>query len=361
MPLSSDRECPEIAEKIDWQYGKCPYKNSPSRNPHGVPHKIPMSFLERDRLSQAFPDMLQIVEDVRQVFIAERGLSADLLLYDARALLKGLKFLPTYLVARGDNAFSPDQVLPPTLIVLSNSASGSLGATGSLLDRNLLNPDPANVIAVPDVDKAIGYTEEIGSMVGQKTVCAAYPAMMKRFINTAVHGREVSDRQPPMSERTKFNIWDFLKPEELPSLIDFAESLEFCHEAFAVLSHFDFEASTKLKEHIKKKHSDRRMRQVVADYIAKAELTMHAVVAHQVRMNVCLGRESFVAGTSLEDYKDYARLEMLDLIDGLSESQIPRHLLTQEQRTSHVAVDLGSSIWRLMAESDGVAVPMYLR
>lgn len=235
IPLSSDRREPDYVNQIDFQYRPNAFKNSPSRYLGGKPHPIPVSGLEQRRLGETYRDMMGIVETVRDGFVGHftkhKDPSRPLDVIETSKLLDALTALPHYLTFRTVKSFSPQGEIPPSVIVLSNSASGSKGALEAWIE--LHQQEVAFHRKTPDVEEMIEITENIHTMapVHGKTVCAASPAQQRHFLEAVIHG--------PSEKSIVADNADLLREEEVEAFVKFGVALKRGIYAASGLRGFD--------------------------------------------------------------------------------------------------------------------------
>lgn len=218
IPQLSDRH-PDTPKDIDFRYESCPFPNSPSRYPNGVPHETPISGLERQRLAENYPEILAITGVVRDAYLKSHGkdpeTSGSLTIGEAKEVIMGLSYIPQYLINRAVNPFKPQGEIPPVYIALSNSASGAHGAVNAQLIAE--GQTEAALESVPDVDLMIKLVEKEGALVGPKTICVASPQLMKNYLNAIVYGSE--DKAKTTEIAPTFDV------SEVPSIIKFGKGM----------------------------------------------------------------------------------------------------------------------------------------
>ncbi len=316
IPLTSDRELPEIVEKIDFDYRPNTFRTSPSRYPNGRPHPIPVSGLEQRRLGESYRDMMQTIALVRDGYLGllknrkdkDRPLSA----HEMFGLLHILKFLPHYLSFRAEGAMEKTGEIPPAVLVLSNSAAGTLGALGSWMDVHESEPDYLS--KTPNVGEMISLAERTGTMVlpGSKTVCAASPAQQRHFINAVLFG--------PNEKFMPGTKVEFLDESEIMSLAKFGNAI---HKGSGYLGQImwldnvyyqrvrgvqdvlmltpgrEQEARFVIEGHIK-------------EFNARTELLLDTLSVIEGEMNKALGRNEVIGRKlSLEDIHKQKRVQMI--------------------------------------------------
>lgn len=188
IPLSSDRAPKELIQDLDFEYKPCPFRDSPSRYPDGQPHEIPVSGLEQRRLVEHYDMALGLAAGVRQRLFPDKG-SASLSNYETIQVLQSLKWLPHYLAFRGGSQYNTGR-LHPGVVITSNCAAGTLGGLyAGLEDRAQVENEAVGL--PPEAAQMIAASEKRGTMIGENTVCAASPRMMKKFIEATSNTGDV--------------------------------------------------------------------------------------------------------------------------------------------------------------------------
>jgi len=218
IPQLSDRH-PDTPKNIDFKYASCPFTNSPSRYPNGVPHEKPISELERQRLAENYLEILAITGVVRDAYLRSHGkdpeTNGSLTVGEAKEVIMGLSYIPQYLINRAVNPFKPQGEIPVVYIALSNSASGAHGAVNAQFIAE--GQTEAALGSAPDVDLMIDLVEKEGALVGPKTVCVASPLQMKNYINAIIDGPE--DKAKTTEITPAFDV------SEVPSIIKFGKGM----------------------------------------------------------------------------------------------------------------------------------------
>jgi hypothetical protein len=292
VPLNSNRDkSPEFAD-IDYRMAPGHFHNSPSRSPGGEPHPtVQMSHLEHERLVQNFPQMLKTLMIVRTAYLQraygpDADLSTPLRPTQAREMLQGLMFLPHYLVNRSQNPVAPHGVLPPVFVVLSNSASGSIGAIGGYLNEHEEN---LAVRAQPlNVGEAIDIAERDGTMVSKNGMCVASRSKQDRFLTTVVNGA-------PLRE-TSFDPLEWFTFDEIPRIIAFGTAMEAGSVALASLVVEDKKAASLIDKDITKDRNPRRIKRAKEEaqkFLIKIYGLLSLANMSQHQINIALGRQPF--------------------------------------------------------------------
>ncbi len=285
VPLVSDRAPKRLTAGIDWQYQSCPFQNSISRYPDGKPHETPISGLERKRLQDNYPRSLSIVKVIRDTFVANTRTSGEnnvqsLNALEMRGILRALSYFPHYLTLRASNPIPARGALPPEIVVLSNAAAGTLGSLEAYLGPQ---EDPAFLRMPPKVEEMIMASEELGTMVGDKTVCVASPEQMRHFISYIVNGDE--------RYQERFDITPFFTPDkEIAPLCVFGQETYLSHTGIEKFRMLDSLASEDIKRHIKKRHNPRRIRSIMNEFSQLSKRLLHELNQRQEAVNMSLGR-----------------------------------------------------------------------
>ena len=220
IPLDSNRsqDNPHTAS-IDFELQKCPFSDSPSRFPDGVPHEKPMSGLERKRLNEHYQQNLSAFKYLRDILITARedeDTARPLSIRETRDLLSGMAFLQHYLVYRAENSLESTGQIPVDIILDSSVARGALVAT-ELFVRNeeYSNIDIDTAIFDPKI--LVEDAEKAGMMVGEYTVCVVSPKQMDHFFQAIIFGNSI--------ESGLGNIENLVKPYEVQKLVEFGLSM----------------------------------------------------------------------------------------------------------------------------------------
>lgn len=346
IPLESDRAPADLISEIDFRYGPFPYNDSPSRNRYRQP-PIPMSFLEHERLKDNYPDLLKLEAELREEFLSLIELyggdkTTRLSLPLAITFLGALKFLPTYLVCRAESPFAVHGEVPPAVIALSNTSSGTMGALWGYIQTRMQFPD--QLPEEPTAEAIVADAERRGNMVGEKTVCVAKPAMMRNFINAVLEG-------PIVPKQAQLSMSELIKKGEITNLLQFSHSITFCSEALAPLSSVDKRTAEQVERMLRLGHSDRRIRDSMMDYLDTLHIVLGGVTIHQVRINAALKRQAYSPEISIADYEGPLNLQMPSIIDRLTRNQIPEPYASGEQRFHIGDINPNLGIWDLLAIS----------
>lgn len=284
VPLQSDR-VPE-SQGIDFQYHPNAYTDSPSRFPNQQPHPVPVSGLERGRLIEAYPRVRKLLLATRQAYIDQRYAETpdpELTVHDGISILGALQNLPLYTVVRPHNSVPAQGVLPPFLVVSSNAASGGVGALGAVARGRIGLP-------LPSGREALDATEEEGSLVGQKTVCAAPSRMITGYLDMLKHGSEtiaVGD----VREETD----GFVDVTELSALVSFGAHMEALYEVHRQRGMADHIASTILRKYNPRTQAHSRRQRQAENALRTFRATIQGAVAAYTlgsrSLNLDLGRE----------------------------------------------------------------------
>lgn len=296
IPLSSDRSYPDLIKDIDWDYQPAPstFRGSPSRYPDGSPHVVPISGLERNRLRDNYPKMLLMLGELREQYIRyKRGdsdiatLPTPLTIAEMREFLRGLIHLPHYLVHRGKNPVPSQGVLAPSVLLLSNSAAGSLAALETYATvrkpRSNKVPEPENVIA--DVERG-------SNLMGEKTMCVAAPAQMNHFLSAVINGSgQESGVTAPL-----------VSPKETFSFFEFGHHAYVVQEFLGELWAKDNEVYKAIGKQIKNGHNPRRYQAHLDIFLREAEFAIIRMQPFQDRINVLLGRSTSGKPLKFEEF-----------------------------------------------------------
>jgi len=322
IPLTSDRELPEIVETIDFDYRPNNFRTSPSRYPNGKPHPIPVSGLEQRRLGESYRDMMQAISLIRDGYLNALQNRTDktgpLSAHELFGLLHIFKFLPHYLSFRAEEAMEKVGDMPPVVLVLSNSAAGTLGALGSWMDVH--ESDPDFLSKTPNVEEMIILAETTGTMAlpGKKTVCAASPAQQKHFMDAVIFGP--SDKSLP---GTKI---DFLEKSEIISLAKFGNAMHKGSGYLGQIMWLDNVYYQRVKEtqDVLALTPGRTQEALfiidgyIKEFKTRTELLLSALDAIESDMNKALGRQELNGGKiSLEDINKQKRMQMIRLVSSV--------------------------------------------
>jgi len=167
IPHQSDRAPMGLQQGIDWRMRPWTDPKSASRLQADIPEdeRAPMSGLEEERLDANFRKILLFALYIRDGYIESRqevGEDIDPSSLDTAsniAIHGALKVLPYYLIYRRQNHVAPLGQLPPSLIVLSNSAAGAIGGLAHLTVGLSDNETRTVLSAPPNIDKALARTE----------------------------------------------------------------------------------------------------------------------------------------------------------------------------------------------------------
>lgn len=223
VPRSSDRGNPELRKHLKFDMRQTPFTDSPSRIQADAEDPKPMSEFERKRLANHYAELLSIVGAVRARYITEvrnqgnwMGEVAPLTSKETKEVLSGLFHLPDYLVHRANNSVEPFGVMPPALIIMSNAASGTLGALVGYLNK--YGESAMKFVTPPSAKEMIKIAEEDpeAPMVGAKTVCVASPKLMHHFIGSVVHG-------PGSYYRDAFDLSEWVSADEYVNMVKFGD------------------------------------------------------------------------------------------------------------------------------------------
>lgn len=280
IPLSSDRE-EDLAQGIDFKYAACPFHNSPSRLPENQPdpqNPKPISMLERERLATHYSDTLAIADYVRDTYLSQLGQPIrPLTTEEVRDVLRGLFFFPHYLTLRGKNPFPTEGKLPPPSVIISNSASGSVGAVEGYLVRNEQDPEVLN--SPPDVDQMVAIAEKNIALVGDKTVCAASPEQMHHFLSAISFGLD--------KIKSSFDVEALLTRDEVLPLIAFGSVAYIANEKMVKLKDFDNSAADVIE---KESNSDGTKAAVLNSFDVFSQRILGELMVHELQINKVLGR-----------------------------------------------------------------------
>jgi hypothetical protein len=296
IPIASDRSKPEVIKDINWDYQSCPFADSPSRYPNGAPHPIPISGLERKRLGTHYSSTLSILEYVKDGFfnsVEATDLpreSRQLSTRESEVILKGLMFLPHYLVWRANNSFPPDGALPPAVIILSNSSSGSLGGLQAYMDENYANPELYK--KPPVVSSVIEASERSRAMIGHKTICTASPDQMHHFISSIVSGATVKGSQVTPS--------DLLHKSEVANLLRFGEQAYEAREEIERFGQSDTHATQMIEAILRSGENTESIRNHIQTVIFLSQIVINQLQTRQGIINDSLGRR--IASPELNFY-----------------------------------------------------------
>lgn len=319
VPLTSDRGKPEAIKDIDFDYRPNTFRTSPSRYPDGKPHEIPVSGLEQRRLGESYRDMMQTISEVRNGFIDmlsyPKAKTEPLNAHEFLAVLGVLRFLPHYLAYRSHNPMAQNGEIPPMVMVLTNSASGTKGALGAWMDVHESEVDYLN--KVPDVDEMITLIENIGSMApkGGKTVCAASPAQQRHFMDAVIYGP--SDKSKSQSEHS------FMPSTEIPSLIRFGYAINSASGLLGEilrLDHVNAQIIEGLKNassvlNVGEEETTSAIQRVSEKFIEGVKPLLSRIDAAESSMNRALGREEVASSPiSLQDINSQKALAMYPLV-----------------------------------------------
>ncbi|HVT01264.1 MAG TPA: hypothetical protein VHE53_03475 [Patescibacteria group bacterium] len=283
ITLASDRDRPEYVEDINWDFVPNSFKTSPSRYPHGHPHEKPISRLERKRLNVNYMAMLGLVGRVRDAYLEgvlgpDVDKSQPLSLQQSSELLDALRYLPQYLSYRSQNALKPHGELPPTIVVLSNGASGGKGAI-----EGLKYLDGSNLDSVPNIEDAIAMVEDLGALIGKgKTICVASPEQIRSFLNAVVYG--------PDSNYDKNAFQDIFDVSEIASLIKFSESFSVLLDEFEKIKSIDRNLAERINELVEGYTTTSALKAVINEFYLKTEASFKVMTLSQKNMNLALER-----------------------------------------------------------------------
>ena len=285
IPKESDRDLYEekLFEGIDFRYQACPFSNSPSRFPNGAPHEIPISGLERDRLSENYYEILGNLQVVRDYYIdntrPESEKNKPLSIVEMRDILMTLNYAANYLVYRSANPVDAFGKLPTDLLVMSNVAAGSLAAL-SVQMIVLKNEGKDSIDAVPDPKVMVEESEKMGKMVGGKTVCAASPELMVHFFKAVVDGpRKIEEG----------SLSKYIDKSELPQLFAYGKAMY--EGAGSVASLREVDRSILILLDAKYREKDWvNFNEISADYMMHAFKEIALILHDQAVANQALGR-----------------------------------------------------------------------
>jgi hypothetical protein len=279
VPLDSDLT--KLAEGIDFKYKSCPFRESPSRYGKSI-----VSGLEQERLSSTHCDTISYLLSVRRKYMEITGFSEDrpLVIVDGQNILGLMQFLPVYLVKRAKDPVDIEGSLPKHLVVGSNSASGSYGALGCYSERS-------SSLILPDGDVALQKVEEKGSLVGERTACAASPAMIVKFLDLLKNGSSDYEEHD-ISEAT-----DGLLPEsEFGNALIFGQRSEALRSPQSDISHYDERYTEIIKRIAEIPNSQPLMGPILAGFKSLFRPLMIESLVINDDLNRCLGRQ-LLSGT----------------------------------------------------------------
>ncbi len=285
IPKESDRDLYEekLFEGIDFRYQACPFSNSPSRFPSGAPHEVPISGLERDRLSENYYEILGNLQVVRDYYIDNTRPEAErnkpLSIIEMRDILMTLNYAANYLVYRSANPIDAFGRLPTDLLVMSNVAAGSLAAL-SVQMIVLKNEGKDSIGAVPDPEVMVEESEKMGKMVGGKTVCAASPELMVHFFKAVVDGpRKIEEG----------SLLKYIDNSELPQLFDYGKAMYEGAGSVASLREVDRSILILLDSKYREKDWV-NFNEISSDYMVHAFKEIALILQDQEVANQALGR-----------------------------------------------------------------------
>ncbi|GEM_PF-5551151 len=299
IPLASDRD-PKLAEGIDFEYQEFPFHNSPSRLLQNQPdpaHSRPMSGLERRRLAESYTSMIAIVNYVRRGYLetvanTEPG---PLTARELQEVLHGLFYLPHYLALRGKNPIPAQHALPPVVIALSNSASGSAGALDGYLKKHGNSQEAWNNPPVPEEMIEVIETLESKPLVGGKTVCVASPEQMRHFFAAVINGAHMP--------KATFDASSFLEISETPSLIEFGKHAFYANELMNGLKTLDEKAAALIKKQSRNGRNPRHVRKTRDSFLGETHRLLGELAVSEHRINSALGRSLRIRELSLGEFE----------------------------------------------------------
>lgn len=312
IPLTSDREMPEVVKNIDFDYRPNSFRTSPSRYPNGAPHEIPVSGLEQKRLGESYRDMMQTISMVRDGYAGTLPYKKDktkpLSAHEFLVVLDIFKFLPNYLTHRAEKPLKPNGELPPVVMVLSNSASGTKGALGAWMDIH--ESEAGYMEKTPDIDEMIELIEGLGTMV-KKTACAASPAQQRHFMDAVLSG--------PSDKSMSSGGLSFLTREEIPNLVKFGSAMNKGSGFLAEIIRLDAVADQMVRGIRdasalvpgREQETVEAIKGISQRFLGQTRPLIVALDAVESQMNTALGREASARNSfSLKDINARKSLKM---------------------------------------------------
>lgn len=303
VPMNSDRSYLAVAGSIDWEYGDCPYQDSPSRFPATQTEQPPkpMSFFERQRLHESYREILGITQFMRRNFFDATTDDKSLDYGQTTILLTCLKFLPHFLALRSQDNLPYDS-LPVSLAALHNVATGTLAGIHAEFEAK----GKGDQNYVPDIEAVIQAVEtRDDKLVGDKTVCVASPNMMRSFYGAAIHGHGLNSALVPDWLLQRFDV------EQIEKLAIFSQTMEKCENPFR----FFVQADSSMAYHISHPEADPNEGEPTVDQLVSGWFKAGRGLLGEFRylsrtINYSLGRRTAVPDVSLEDIT-YLKLPLL--------------------------------------------------